>query len=444
MESIESRPKNRREVFSWIFYDFANTIFSMNVVSMYFPLWMIQDLGREDIWVSGAHFLSMALVAFSMPVLGAISDQIRRRMPFLIGLTVSSVLFTALIGLVGQRGITSQTRVLAALFFFVVANYCYHGGLVFYNALLPQVSTPQNMGRISGYGVALGYLGAIVGLILVMPFNEGSVFGIQIPFIPGGGRVATFVPTGFFFFFFALPTFLFLRDRITTGDTRLKVNWAEGFRRVGEVMRHIGRYPGVFRFLVAKFCYENAISAVIVFMAVYAVRVMGFSDNLVMPFFIVSTISAILGSLACGWVVDRLGPKRTLILTLIGWIFSLCLVLGTNDRWVFWGAGSLIGIFMGSTWTSARPLLVTLVPGEMLGEFFGLYSFSGKTAAIFGPLIWGLVVLCFRGFEILRYKFAVGALLILICVGLAILWRIPDRWSRGMIFAENRAMSEGE
>jgi UMF1 family MFS transporter len=436
MESVESRPKNRREVFSWVFYDFANTIFSMNVVSMYFPLWIIQDLGREDIWVSGAHFLSMALVALSMPILGAISDQIRRRMPFLIGLTIGSALFTALIGLVGQSSISSQTRVFAVLLLFVVANYSYHGGLVFYNALLPQVSTPQNMGRISGYGVALGYLGAIVGLILVMPFNEGSVFGIHIPFISGGGRAATFVPTGFFFFFFSLPTFLFIRDRKTEESTRLKMNWGDGFQRVRAVMLHIGRYKGVFRFLVAKFCYENAMSAVIVFMAVYAVKVMGFSDNLLMPFFMVSTISAILGSLACGWVVDRLGPQRTLKLALMGWIFSLCLILATDTRWVFWGAGSLIGIFMGSTWTSARPLLVTLVPGEMLGEFFGLYSFSGKAAAIFGPLIWGLVVLCFRGLDILKYKFAVGALLILICMGLAILWRIPNRRSEGMISAE--------
>ena len=444
MESIESQPKNRLVVFSWAFYDFANTIFSMNVVSMYFPLWIIQDLGREDIWVSGAHFLSMALVAISMPVLGAISDQIRRRMPFLIGLTVVSALFTALIGLVGKSGISPQTRVFSALLFFVVANYSYHGGLVFYNALLPQVSTPQTMGKISGYGVALGYLGAIVGLILVMPFNEGSLFGIQVPFIRGGGRVATFVPTGFFFFIFSLPTFLWIRDRVTAESTGLKVNWGEGWRRVQLVIRNMDRYPGVFRFLVAKFCYENAISAVIVFMAVYAVKVMGFSDALVLPFFIVSTVSATLGSLACGWMVDRLGPKRILNLVLLGWIFSLCLVLATDNRWVFWCAGSLIGIFMGATWTSARPLLVTLVPGEMLGEFFGLYSFSGKAAAIFGPLIWGLVVLCFRGLDILKYKFAVGALLILICIGLAILWRVPDRWSSARIFAEQRAMGERE
>ena len=100
---------------------------------------------------------------------------------------------------------------LSTLDLFVLANYCFQGGLVFYNALLPQISTPGTMGKISGYGVALGYMGAIVGMVLVMPFNEGSVFGLEIPFIPGNGRGATFVPTGLLFLVCSVPTFLFLR-----------------------------------------------------------------------------------------------------------------------------------------------------------------------------------------------------------------------------------------
>ncbi len=430
MERNESRSKDRLEVFSWAFYDFANTIFSMNVVTMYFSLWITVDNGREDILVSGANSLSMLLVALSMPVLGAISDQIRRRMPFLIGLTATCALFTVLIGLVGQSSIPLETKVVAALLFFIVANYSFQGGLVFYNALLPQVSTPRTMGKVSGYGVALGYLGAIVGLILVMPFNQGNVFGIQVPFIHAGGRGATFAPTGVLFLLFSLPTFLFVKDREVPEGKATKLRLREAFRRVRAVVADTARYPGVFRFLVAKFFYENAISAVIIFMAVYAVKVMRFHDAVVMPFFIVSTISATIGSLACGWAVDRLGPKRTMAWVLVGWIISLSVVLATRDRWIFWTAGSLIGIFMGSTWTSARPLLVTLVPREMLGEFFGLYAFSGKAAAIFGPLIWGLVVLCFQTFPILKYKFAIGAMLALICVGLAVLWGVPDRWRR--------------
>jgi UMF1 family MFS transporter len=426
MENAESRPKNRLEMFSWIFYDFANTIFSMNVISLYFPLWITVNHGWEDIWVSWAHFISMGLVAISMPFLGTVSDHLRRRMPFLIALTLACVLFTTLIGLVGQSGLSIRAQVLWALFFFVLANYCYQGGLVFYNALLPQISTPGTMGKISGYGVALGYMGAIVGMVLVMPFNEGSVFGLEIPFIPGSGRGATFVPTGLLFLVCSVPTFLFLRDRTSRGATTAKLKFNESLGRIWVALGRSVQYPTVLRFLVAKFFYENAISAVVAFMAVYAVKVMGFTDNIIIPFFILSTTSAIIGSFICGFIVDRFGASKTLKGVLIGWILSLCLVVFTGDRWVFWCAGSLVGIFMGSTWTSARPLLVTLVPREMLGEFFGLYAFSGKAAAIFGPLIWGLVVKLLGTFHVLKYRFAVGSLAILAAIGLIILWGVSD------------------
>jgi len=427
MQPNHSPPSTRLRVFSWAFYDFANTIYSMNVVSLYFSLWITVDNGREDILVSAANSISMALVMLSMPLLGAISDQIRRRMPFLMALTGGCILFTALIGLVGGSGLGIDTRIWAALFFFTLANYAYQGGLVFYNALLPEVSTPGTMGRISGYGVALGYLGAIVGLVLVMPFNQGSVLGLEIPFIAAGGRVATFVPTALFFLLFSLPIFLFVREKAPPMKSRLQADWKDGFRRVGSFFLHHRRYPGVARFLAAKFFFENGISAVIIFMAVYAVKVMGFTDEVVMLFLLVSTTAAVAGSTICGLLVDRWGALRALRAVLLGWILSLTLVLATGSRPLFWTAGALIGIFLGGTWTASRPLMVSLVPEKMLGEFFGLYAFSGKAAAIVGPLVWGLVVVGFSGRGILKYKLAVGSLLLLILIGLIILWSVPGK-----------------
>jgi UMF1 family MFS transporter len=415
----------RLRVFSWAFYDFANTIYSMNVVSLYFSLWITVDNGREDILVSAANSVSMVLVMLTMPLLGAISDQLRRRMPFLMGLTGGCILFTALIGLAGSSGLRAGVRIWVALVCFTLANYAYQGGLVFYNALLPEVSTPATMGRISGYGVALGYLGAIAGLILVMPFNQGSVLGMEIPFIAGGGRVATFVPTALFFLLFSLPIFLFVREKASAQEARAQADWKDGYRRVRSFFLHHRRYPGVARFLAAKFFFENGISAIIIFMAVYAVKVMGFSDQVVLPFLLVSTTAAVAGSSICGLLVDRWGGQRALTAVLLGWVLSLILVLATSSRPVFWAAGSLIGVFLGGTWTASRPLMVSLVPEKMLGEFFGLYAFSGKAAAIVGPLVWGLVVYAFSGLGIIKYKLAVGSLLLLIVIGLIILRSVP-------------------
>jgi len=413
-----------RQVWGWISYDFANTIYSMNVVSLYFSLWITVDNGREDIWVSLANSLSMLMVALSLPGLGVISDRYRRRMPFLLGLTLSCVLFTSLISVVGWTVPSSGWRVGLALSFFVLANYSYQGGLVFYNALLPQVSPPRLMGRVSGYGTAMGYLGAIVGLALVMPFSRGRLFGWAIPLIAGGGRVATFLPTGIFFLLFSLPTFLLVRE---DGEGRVlpQISRREVWGKVWEGVSNTKRYPGVLRFLIAKYLYEDAIATVIIFMGVYGNRVMGFSDALLVPFLMVSTSTAIIGSLGFGYLTDRIGPQRTLLLVLAGWIGCLGSLALLSAPFLFWIIGSLIGAFLGGTWASSRPLLVSLVPQEMLGEFFGLYSLSGKLAAIAGPLIWGGIVLFFRPWGIIRYKLAVVALVLMVGAGFVVLLRVP-------------------
>ncbi|MFQ6672830.1 MAG: MFS transporter, partial [Candidatus Tectimicrobiota bacterium] len=184
---------SRRDVAAWCLYDFANTIFSMNVVSLYFPLWVTADLGGGDLWVSLANSGSMAFVALSLPLLGVQADHGRRRRLFLVAFTAASCAATAVIGLGGR------VSVAVAVAAFMVANYAYQGGLVFYNALLPAVAEPGQVGRISGYGVALGYVGAIGGMLVVLPFNTGTLFGWPVPGLAGGGREATFLPTAVLF-----------------------------------------------------------------------------------------------------------------------------------------------------------------------------------------------------------------------------------------------------
>ncbi len=408
----------------WVIYDFANTIFSMNVVSLYFSLWITVDNGREEILVSLANSASMLLVALSMPILGVISDRYRRRMPFLLGLTLTCVAFTSLISICGWAISSTGWRVALALGLFVGANYSYQGGLVFYNALLPQISPPKRMGRISGYGTAMGYLGAIVGLALVMPFDTGSLLGWEIPFISGGGRVATFLPTGVFFLLFSAPTFLLIREEGEKSPLS-GINLKEIWRKVWEGISDTRRYPGVLRFLISKYLYEDAIATVIIFMGVFGNRVMGFSDSILVPFLMVSTTTAVIGSLIFGYLTDRIGPKKTLCWVLVGWILCLGGLVISSSPTLFWIIGSLVGTFLGGTWASSRPLLVSLVPEDMLGEFFGLYSLSGKLAAIAGPLIWGGVVLLFRPWGIVKYKVAVVSLVLMVTSGLVVLLGVP-------------------
>lgn len=444
--------KSRLATVSWALYDFADTIFSMNIVTMYFAQWIIVDNKKEDIYYSASYALSMFLVAATMPVLGAISDVKGKRKPFLMVLTLGSIFATILIGMTSNNVIDVNMKVLLALAFFVVANFCYEGALTFYNALLPEVSTKDNIGKVSGWGVSLGYVGAIVGLLLVKPFVEGNLFGMKIPFTGDGGREKAFIPTAFFFLLFSLPIFFWVKEKTTESLEEKKLKIKEAFKRVWGGLSNTQKYPGVLRFLIANFFVSDAIATVIIFMAVYAQLVMGFPDSVKIWFFILSTTSAVIGSFLCGYVTDFIGPKKTLFFVIIGWILSLSVVMFTADKTIFWILGSLVGIFLGSTWTASRPLLTSLAPKEVLGQFFGLYSLSGKAAAILGPVLWGAVILYFKADNIIvqnvisffknlgvtfsdqviftiQYRFAVGALVIMVIIGLVIFLKVPDRAS---------------
>ena len=187
-----SEEPDHRAIASWAFYDFANTIFSMNVISLYFALWVIVDHGGQDILYSGALSLSMIAVAVSAPIFGVISDQTGRRRFPLVYLTIISVFATVFIGQTNQLWV--------GILLFIIANYCYQSALVFYNGMLPNVARRSSIGIVSGYGVSLGYLGSIVGLLIVEPF------------VTNGGRSAAFLPTGILFLTFAIPCFIFVKD----------------------------------------------------------------------------------------------------------------------------------------------------------------------------------------------------------------------------------------
>ena len=397
-------------IFSWSMYDFANTIFAMNVISLYFALWVTVDMKGEDILYSLALSGSMLLVAVSSPIMGAISDRLGRRMPFLIFFTLISCVFTALIGL--------ANRLFLGLVFFAIANFCYQIAAIFYNALLPQVSEKNQIGRVSGYGTGLGYCGTIAGLLLVRPF------------VLKMGRQAAFIPTAILFLLFSLPCFLFVKDRLINGVNKrekFELQIRVAFKKIKKTFINIKKYPGLFNFLIAVFIALNAINTIIVFMSVYAKKVIGFTDPEIITFYIVSTVFAIISSFAAGFITDRLGSKRTLSIVLRLWCVSILLSIISFSKATFWVVGPLVGICLGATWTSARALVVDLSPPQMVGEVFGFYGLVGKSASIIGPLIWGLTVWTFGFLGILKYRLAIFALLLFLGVGYFFLRKVPDK-----------------
>lgn len=387
-------------------YDFANTMFAMNVISLYFALWVTVDMKGEDILYSWALSGSMLLAAVCSPIMGAISDRLGRRMPFLMFFTLICCAFTALIGLVN--------KLVLGLLFFAIANFCYQIAAISYNALLPEISAKDRIGRVSGYGVSLGYCGTIAGLLLVRPF------------VLKYGRQAAFIPTAIFFLLFSLPCFLFVKDRLAARMGKFEIRIADSFRRVKETLTHIREHPGLFNFLIAAFITLNAINTVMIFMSVYTKKVIGFANSEIITFYIVSTVFAILASFVTGFITDRFGSKRTLSVVLWLWCIGILLAGVSFNKALFWIVGPLVGICLGATWTSARALVVDLSPPEMVGEVFGFYGLIGKSASIIGPLIWGICVWAFGFLGILRYRLAILSLLLFLVAGLIILQKVPN------------------
>ena len=403
------------QVMSWSMYDFANTIFSMNVVSLYFPLLIVVSLGYRDIYVAVANSLSMLVVAVSAPFLGQLTDTIGRRKPALFIATAICCAATVAIGFYARAGV--NVYILLALFF--VANIAYQIGLVFYNSLLPSVAPKGMIGRIGGIGVAVGYIGSIVGMIFVLPFNEGALFGIDIPWIEAGGREATFIPTAILFVIFSLPIFLFLKEKRNPAPP---IDNISPVKMIIETLRDTKKYPGIRRFLVGKLFFQEGIETAILFMGVYSEKAIGLGDSLKIQFFVVATAFAAVGSWFFGKVVDRHGAWKTLMGVLVGWVISLVVLVLLNGKMVFFGMGAIIGILLGGVWTASRPLLIELSPPENIGRFFGLYSLSGKTAAILGPILWGLSTLLLGGLgDTYAYKGAILVLAVMIAVGAVVL-----------------------
>lgn len=421
-----SEPRNSINpwaVHAWALYDFANTFFAMNMLSLYFALWVTKDMGAPDLAYSMALSASLLAVALASPVFGALSDRLGKRTPFVAGFTVLCCLCTAL--LTPLISLLGGGALVPALVLFAIAVFGYNLAQVFYNAQLPELAPPERLGRISGYGTAIGYLGSFVGMLLVMPFVTGKVLAWQTP-IPGGGNVGAFIPTALFFMLFALPHHLLVRDRaVPIPEASQGGHWG----RLAETWRAARGIPGMVPYLFANLLFFDALNTVIGFMAIYAVKVVGFNEQKqeVQLVLLLATLFAIIGSWAWGRLVDLLGAKRTLSLNLAWWVLSLGAIILVRDKTLFaWVLGPAVGIAMGGTWTASRALLSRLAPADRQAEFFGLYSLAGKFAAIIGPMTWGLVTYAFVTQPILKYQLAIAAQLLFVLAGAALLMRVPE------------------
>jgi len=411
-------------VWAWVLYDFANTIFSVSILTVFFPLWVDAQVGNGAPLVNAATAVSALLVLFTAPLLGAVADLRQRRVPYLVALTFASVALTAALDVAGG--------VVVGVALFVAADLAYQSALVFYNALLPVVAVGRGTGRISGYGTAAGYVGTILALVVLTFFVSGgeAVRSILGPF--GGWAETgaeqnqnTFLPTAFLYLLFSLPAFFFVPDPAVRPPRPVSLGAA--YR---DVLRTLARlrsgYAGMGTFILATVLYMDAANTAISNMALYGREVFGMVSAEVRNLLLFSTVFAVVGSAVSGIATDRTGPKRTLLVVLALWLVAIVLTALAPAAWTLFFVGPLVGVALGGTWTVSRVMLVALSPPEKLGEFFGFYSLAGRFSAVLGPALTALLLVVFGALEGMAYRISIGALAVIMALGIFLLARVPD------------------
>jgi UMF1 family MFS transporter len=341
-----------------MFYDFANSAFTTVIVSVVYNYYFKQQVAGgpagygEHLW-GLAVGLSMTMVALTAPFLGAVADFSRSKKKMLFIFTYMTIVFTGLLYFVGKGD------VFTGILFFILANYSFNSGNVFYDAFLPELSTPRDIGKVSGYGWAFGYVGGLVSLL--------------------------------HFLVFSLVTFILLKE---VHRPSKRTNYLRVARdRIAFSLKNIYRLPQLLRYILSYFVYNDGITTVIVFATPYGMERFGMSVQDMILYFILAQFTSILGAAAFGWLTDRLNVKTSLSLSLLIWIGVVVWAFFCKSATEYYFVGLTAGLAIGSSQSNSRTMLSLLTPKSRQAEFFGFYTLTGRLSSIIGPILYGWIAL---------------------------------------------------
>ncbi len=386
---------NKKQITGWLLYDFANTSFSVIIVTVVFAIYFKQyicgnvvvDFGgveksAGDFFWGLAGSASMIVVALSSPFMGALADLSIRKKWYLAAYTATSIV------MMFSMFFLKPGMVFLAVLMFVIANIGFEGGIVFYNSYLPVLAPEEKRGTISGWGFAAGYVGSLFSLLIALPIAVKSMNSNDLALM----RFA-FPAAGAFFLVFSIPFFIWVKDvkRGSVSEAPLYKSVTTAYKRVLNTFKGLKGNKPLLYFLLAYFLYIDGVNTVVYFGGIYAKETLRFTMVEVIIFFAVIQSTAIAGSLVFGCLSDKIGPKRTILYTIIIWIAVCILAYIAVNKAVFYLVGLLAGIATGSIQASSRTLMSSLLPAKHETEFFGFYALCGKFSSVLGPLTFGVV-----------------------------------------------------
>jgi UMF1 family MFS transporter len=432
----------RRERWAWYLYDFGNSAYAavvlLAVFSAYFQGEVVGGAEGSRLWGLSVA-VAMLVVAISAPILGAIADFSGAKKRFLLFFTAMACIFTACLFF------AKPGAVLAAMGFFILAEIGYRAAQVFYNSLLPEIAAPEEMGRISGYGWAIGTAGGIVCLLLILPLIV----------IIGGTLVVrlSFVITALFFAVAAVPLFLWLRERaqpqpLPAGENYLSI----ALKRLWKTIRTASRFKEFLKFMIAFLIYNDGLIMALDFAAIIGAVLFGMDQQMLIVFVIVVQLTNVAGAFVFGLLVDRVGGKRSLFLSLllmIGvviWLFFNQTLVG----YFLIGAGA--GFAMGGAQSVSRTMVAIFAPPGQSAEFYGFFAVAGRTSSFIGPAVYGMIAaeaaLWFQAqgqesalAEQSGQRLAILAIAAFILVGLIVLLFVDEGKAREAASSEGEAVT---
>jgi len=374
---------DKRTVNGWCWYDFGNSAFAVIFPAIFGTYYQknVVGGGEGDRWWGYVISASMLLVALSAPFMGGIADHagVRKRMLLLYTLCG--------IGAVAAFSFVGPGAVFLGFALGAFANFAFEGGVVFYNAYLPEIAPPDHQGRVSARGFALGYVGsfvaiAVAGLLLsdrfqgLCPLGVAAVWGAcGLQWALAGGFALSRLP----------------KDRPSSMGLRAAAGL--GFRRTFDTLRDVLRRRNLRRFLLAYFIYEDGVNTVITFSGVYASHRFGFTTTELLAMYAGVNVTGVVGSMLIGKPTDTKGPRWAVSLLLAWWLMIVIAAFAAQTKLHFWIVAMLAGLGIGGIQSASRAFMSRLVPEGREAEFFGFYALCGKTGAIMGPALLGTLAL---------------------------------------------------
>jgi UMF1 family MFS transporter len=382
---------NRTAIIAWCLFDWANSAFPTIIVTFLFSAYFTTavapnpELGTA-LWGQANSGMALA-AALLAPVLGSIADQGGRRKPWLFALSVVCMVATASLWFVRPEA----SDVTFALVMFTIAGLGFELGLVFYNAMLPELAPPSRVGRISGWGWGVGYLGGLVCLAinyLVFVQPDPSHFGLDRATAEHVRITNPFA--AIWFALFALPLFLLVPDKAGTG-----LPWGQavrhGFGTLVATFRQLRAHRNIAVFLAGKMLYTDGLNTLFAFGGIYAAGTFGMSLDQILIFAIALNVSSGLGAIAFAWLDDWIGAKPTILIALVGMTVLGTAILFVDSITAFIALAVGLGLFFGPAQASSRSMMSRLAPPESRAEFFGLFALAGRVTAFLGPALVGWV-----------------------------------------------------